>query len=228
MAFLWASIGVLPSPQMVERLLVQLRLAAGASEADPVERYPCEGCACGCGSAHECWSSCCCHTEQERIQWAIDRGVEPPPSVGPMLLARFMRAKVEQAERLVSAVAVQRDSAGSDDLPPCCRERAQKGDATHGPTHDGTDDGTDDGCSTASRCASSEPSRPLGPCMSALGCKGLASALFALAIPPVIPAVGVDFRWPDAGVRVARCEPTFAYATRALDPDAPPPRRKTA
>jgi len=219
-SFVCASIGVLPSPRMIERLLVQLQLAVVSTGTDPAERFPCEGCACSCGSARECWSSCCCHTEEERIRWAIDQGVEPPASVRPTLLAKFMRAKVEQAERLASAVAAPRDTAGSDDLPPCCRARAQKGDATH--------DGTDDGCSTASRCASSDPSRPLGPCMSALGCKGLASALFAIAIPPAIPAVGVDFCWLDAGIRAARCEPVFVYATRALDSDEPPPRRMMA
>ena len=64
--------------------------------------------------------------------------------------------------------------------------------------------------------------------MSALGCKGLASALFAIAIPPAIPAVGVDFCWLDAGIRAARCEPVFVYATRALDSDEPPPRRMMA
>jgi hypothetical protein len=96
-AFLSTSIGVLPSPRMIERLLIELRLASAPLGFESRERFPCEGCACSCGGAHECWSNCCCHTEQERIQWAIEQGVEPPATVRPSLLARYMRAKLEQA-----------------------------------------------------------------------------------------------------------------------------------
>jgi hypothetical protein len=211
-AFLWASVGVLPSPRMIESLLLHLRLAGTSAGGDPTERFPCEGCACGCGSAQECWSNCCCHTEQERIQWAIDRGVEPPASVRPSLLARFMRAKQEQAGRIASAMAAQRDAVGSAELPPCCRARVEKASAAN------------DGCCTTAGCSASVPSRSLGPCISPLGCKGVASALFAVTLPPAIPTAPLDCRWPDPGVWVARCEPVFDFATRALDADAPPPR----
>ena len=38
----------------------------------------CQGGTCGCVSAHECWTSCCCHSLQQRIEWARVEGVKIP------------------------------------------------------------------------------------------------------------------------------------------------------
>lgn len=43
-----------------------------------LEPFPCMYCQCGCRSAAQCWSHCCCHTLVERIEWARDHGVRPP------------------------------------------------------------------------------------------------------------------------------------------------------
>jgi hypothetical protein len=40
--------------------------------------YPCMDHACGCQSAIQCWTSCCCFTAEERFAWARNRGIEPP------------------------------------------------------------------------------------------------------------------------------------------------------
>ncbi|MFN7876762.1 MAG: hypothetical protein ACK5PB_15685, partial [Pirellula sp.] len=48
-----------------------------APESDG-ERYPCQGSLCGCRSAYQCWTSCCCTTPEERLAWAIDNNVTPP------------------------------------------------------------------------------------------------------------------------------------------------------
>jgi hypothetical protein len=40
--------------------------------------YPCAAGACGCRSAEQCWTSCCCHTLAERLAWAKRRGIRPP------------------------------------------------------------------------------------------------------------------------------------------------------
>lgn len=42
------------------------------------ERFPCENCSCGCRTAAFCWDKCCCHTDQEKLEWAIEHGVKPP------------------------------------------------------------------------------------------------------------------------------------------------------
>lgn len=43
--------------------------------------FPCQGGRCGCRTAEQCWSSCCCHTATERLAWARAHGVAPPASL---------------------------------------------------------------------------------------------------------------------------------------------------
>ncbi|WP_145076870.1 hypothetical protein [Aureliella helgolandensis] len=40
--------------------------------------FPCQSCACGCVTAEQCWTSCCCYSPSERLQWAQENGVTPP------------------------------------------------------------------------------------------------------------------------------------------------------
>jgi hypothetical protein len=40
--------------------------------------FPCQDHACGCQTAEQCWSSCCCFTPEERWAWAREHNVEPP------------------------------------------------------------------------------------------------------------------------------------------------------
>lgn len=46
------------------------------------ERYPCEGGRCGCVSAKQCWTTCGCHTLQQKVVWAERNGVPIPDFVG--------------------------------------------------------------------------------------------------------------------------------------------------
>ncbi len=40
--------------------------------------FPCQDCGCGCHSPEKCWTSCCCHSPAERLEWAKRNGVTPP------------------------------------------------------------------------------------------------------------------------------------------------------
>jgi hypothetical protein len=40
--------------------------------------FPCQNHPCGCRTAEECWSHCCCYTPEERWAWAKAHNVEPP------------------------------------------------------------------------------------------------------------------------------------------------------
>lgn len=42
------------------------------------EAFPCQGGRCGCVSAKQCWTSCCCLSPRERRAWAEREGVTPP------------------------------------------------------------------------------------------------------------------------------------------------------
>lgn len=47
----------------------------GFSNSDP---FPCQGSVCGCKTARQCWTDCCCHTPRERSLWAVKNQVDPP------------------------------------------------------------------------------------------------------------------------------------------------------
>jgi hypothetical protein len=93
-AFTLASQGLLPS---VERLA-----ALGLITRDG-ERFPCEGCACGCVSARHCWTSCCCHSLDERLAWAEANGIAIPREIA-LVAYRHLESKAREAN-----------------LPACCR-----------------------------------------------------------------------------------------------------------
>lgn len=55
-------------------------IAAGETvgqTAETGQAFPCAGGMCGCSAKH-CWSSCCCHTLAERLDWARKNNVRPP------------------------------------------------------------------------------------------------------------------------------------------------------
>lgn len=63
-------------------------------EAKPGGAFPCQHGRCGCSSAGQCWSNCCCHTPRERQAWAKRHGVVPPVD---------LEALARQADRKLAA-----------------------------------------------------------------------------------------------------------------------------
>lgn len=45
---------------------------------DNSQSFPCQNCPCGCKTAEQCWTNCCCFTPAERLAWAEENGVTPP------------------------------------------------------------------------------------------------------------------------------------------------------
>lgn len=43
--------------------------------------FPCQAHRCGCNTAEQCWKSCCCHTNSEKLAWADAHDVTPPAYV---------------------------------------------------------------------------------------------------------------------------------------------------
>lgn len=56
-------------------------VVSSASFKDRSIPFPCQDDACGCRSAQQCWTSCCCYSEQERLAWARSYDVDVPASV---------------------------------------------------------------------------------------------------------------------------------------------------
>ena len=88
--YLVASLGLLPSPDLLSRWF-------GYAISEP---FPCQSHSCGCATAHQCWTSCCCYTPHQRLVWAGRNGVEPPPS-----------ARYSQAEWAAAALDAASDAA---------------------------------------------------------------------------------------------------------------------
>ena len=45
--------------------------------------FPCQSKGCGCSNAAQCWESCGCHTNSEKLAWAARNGVTPPKWFAP-------------------------------------------------------------------------------------------------------------------------------------------------
>ncbi len=78
------------SPQTGRRIITGLALLAyvastigyplplPAGDQDTSTPYPCQGHACGCNSAAQCWDNCCCYTPAERLAWVRSHNVALP------------------------------------------------------------------------------------------------------------------------------------------------------
>jgi len=208
-AYLAATLGVIPSPAAVSRWL--------ALSAPAAERYPCENCGCGCATGRECWTHCCCHSEHERLVWALTNGVLPPRYVrfsDEQWLAAARRAAPGSAhcslcvaslkERLALGEHIGTAPTDPDDCRQCAAQSTMHGDAS------------------ASAEASTRPA-PGAACISAMSCKGLAQLLL-VQLPPtprpdlltLLPPLESPAPLPHSADETA--------ASRALDTDSPPPR----
>jgi len=90
------------------------------SEPDEVP-YPCQGGHCGCSSAHQCWTSCCCMSLEQRLEWASSRGIEPPVYAKQM---QNTNRSVQPVSRMNSKTS-QSEHSKRDCSRPCCRKESQ-------------------------------------------------------------------------------------------------------
>ncbi|MFM1829963.1 MAG: hypothetical protein RLZZ558_303 [Planctomycetota bacterium] len=163
--FMLSSMRALPTPATVARWL-----------GTQLERHPCEQCGCGCVSARQCWTACCCHTPEQRLAWAIREGVSPPADL------RFT-----PAQWIVAANSVKPGSASCGSCVAGIQDRLAGGAGT--------------GCQEATSDQAAE-----GACLSALGCRGAVSMFVLAVLPalpePVLvadcPRPAVAFQWPSS------------------------------
>src|SRR5579871_5641029 len=79
-------------PSILRALIVGLTLAgqlvaccglpvparAESGHKDSATPFPCQDNPCGCDTAEQCWTNCCCMTPEEHFAWARAHGVTPP------------------------------------------------------------------------------------------------------------------------------------------------------
>jgi len=168
------------------------------------EPFPCQGSRCGCHSAKQCWTACCCRKPSERKRWAEEQQVRPPAYA--ILHDGSASAAQEQpvapAGRSCCAAAVaSANTPASSPLESC---RAQNASASVGESSD-------------------EPaSVDYVLTIRALECRGMGHDLSSIAW----------FHWsPAAAIAHDRDFETLAqrhYSDRvdscSIDPATPPPR----
>jgi hypothetical protein len=184
-----------------------LPLPAAATPREAGEPFPCMGHACGCRTAEQCWTNCCCFTPEERWAWARAHDVQPPayaerpaPSEEGWNTPRLRdRAEGEPAQ------ATRRS---------CCRDRAAKA------------------CCGGGACAGADTTQPANeappsgvrwvPGVSALRCQGLTTlwVTTGTTLPPP-PAVGwAPCETPEGSLHA----PDAVACVLARTPPIPPPR----
>lgn len=217
------------------------------------ERYPCEDCGCGCASATECWTHCCCHSEHQRLVWAIENGVAPPAgvvfsdeqwiaaanSVKPgsatcgLCVARI-KAELRQGKATPRQGGSERSVASG-----CCGSKsAGAGGACRAKACDGSCGGS--GCDSCGKSEHAEMAVSGGACcgggaksavehgrrgaaISALTCKGLVE-LLAMTLPTV--GFGDVAAWivPEPAAFVVQPCGEAEFESRNLEVPEPPPR----
>lgn len=176
----------------------------------PTERFPCEGCLCGCSSAEYCWDRCCCHSDQEKLQWAKRNAVTPP---------EFLVRRVAGASELLASTSIKRSCChGCGDPAPPSESRRTVRSCEIGSTSCDSGETCDDQDGDA--CSVSDDSK-LVLMWKAAECRGLKyfwSMLAAVCASPSTPPFRSDS--PHVGWIVILDERAFS---RAMCPDPPVP-----
>ncbi len=189
-------------------------LPAPARHKPGGQPFPCQDHPCGCQSAEQCWTHCCCLTPEQHWEWARRHHVEPPAYAtrpdprGWRTMPRRGRDEGAGVETTCPDCAREKDTArpccGDGD---CCRPTPAPAPAPESPPPD------EGGAHWA-----------LG--LSALRCQGLATLWVgggAVLPPPPRPA------WAPGLAPVAWALNTDPTAPRVFtSPPIPPPRPSRA
>lgn len=98
---------------------------AGKDRSTP---FPCMDKPCGCATAEQCFSKCCCNTPAELLAWARARRIEPAVIAA---LQRRVSAPL-LIEKPSSCCAVAKDSGCcEEESPSCCESSAPEEDRPH-------------------------------------------------------------------------------------------------
>lgn len=169
--------------------------------------FPCQDHDCGCVSAEQCWTNCCCFSREQHVVWAKEHNVQPP------------------------AYALLSDPEPADaDKPACahCRE-SKVDDVADASDHDHHSTGSVDHCCQKHQGSTNLETheQPAGKIrwlvsVNALNCRGLSTVWVAVGsiAPPPSPLAWVAYA-PLAGRLIDdRISPPYHNA----HPVDPPPR----
>ncbi len=150
--------------------------------------FPCEGGSCGCGSAIQCWTNCCCMTSRQRLAWAKEHGVTPPS---------FATASVSSESQItdlahVNSLDAPRQAVGTNksaEKKSCCSTKRVAAKRVSNCCIDGANDLAEDSVAlvssgkgkTASSCCTDGPKDQAKTLvLQALKCRGAATGFVNL------------------------------------------------
>lgn len=90
--------------------LMPLPMISSRQSKESGEAFPCQNRPCGCRTAHQCWTNCCCTTPVERLAWAKSHGVTPPAYAH-----RVLHALASEAAEAADSSKTQKE---------CCAKRS--------------------------------------------------------------------------------------------------------
>jgi hypothetical protein len=199
------------------------RLAA----KDRSQPFPCMDKPCGCATAEQCFTRCCCNTPAETLAWARARRVD-----AAVLEALVRRVAAETPRPAGGCCAVREESAKQ---PSCCQQATPRGEAASAA----------DVCSEFESLAAVPASRdrqgeaeeppPAGDPPSGgtgvivlremLACGGIVAAWFTASVSLPPPKLSIDVFFP----LVARLTVVDDASRDVLTtPESPPPRSHAA
>jgi hypothetical protein len=177
---------------------VEKRLAA----KDRSTPFPCMDKPCGCVTAEQCFSNCCCNTPAETLVWAKAHNVDPAVIAA---LQRRAAAPVEKAVVASSCCSVEKQASccSATSAPACCDESE-----------------------TVALTAESADVEPISShtivLKSMLACGGIVSQWFSIGgAPPPPVVVAVAAITPLAEAILPSDE---IFSCERAEPAAPPPR----
>ncbi|HTU17455.1 MAG TPA: hypothetical protein VMG10_05275 [Gemmataceae bacterium] len=197
-------------------LLVALEIPLPAAvHKNTSQPFPCQDHPCGCQTAEQCWTSCCCFTPEERWVWARTHNVQPP-AYAEKPAAKPVEKPAEQSAAHGWNTVKLRDRDCGVTAPPtksCCRKQGGRAAC----------------CQTASKPAARQSASPRGggfrwvSVVKAWRCQGFQTLWVGIgAVLPVPPSATWSPDFPPPFL-------FFLWDTHAsvvsMTPPAPPPRR---
>lgn len=94
-------------------------------DKDSSQAFPCQSCPCGCKTAEQCWTSCCCFTPAERLAWAQKNGVTPPSYAQRPASVEMDTDKKPIGSKVGEGTAVARSTCNAP-RRACCEKHSSK------------------------------------------------------------------------------------------------------
>lgn len=185
-------------------LLMSAATAKSVAEKDRSVPFPCMDKPCGCRSAEQCFSSCCCSSKAERIAWAKEHQV-----------AEKYLSLAEESEEKPAAV---KSCCAVKATPSCCESAAKPASCCEKSAPESKPWQEQ---AKQQKQASKKASPGFSP-LAALRCAGL--QVGSLGVPVSLPA-NVELQVPLAAPLIGCVEQRTPIFSSPVDtPDAPPPR----